>query len=198
MRSLLAVVLDVCPQDALKVPTPEDEDVIQTLGANGAHEPLGEGVGSRCPNGRSDHPDALAVEHLIERARELRVSVAHEEPDVPEPFPDREVPRLLGDPGGVGSATSGVNAMWSETISRSKPRPSTVCAQLCSTLGLVPGPKFGTFTPIRTGSGYPVITSTGRESSRRSGRSAVDLRVALPGDDDRLLKRVSKIRVLLV
>jgi len=63
MRSLLAVVLDVCPQDALKVPTPEDEDVIQTLGANGAHEPLGEGVGSRCPDGRSDHPDALAMEH---------------------------------------------------------------------------------------------------------------------------------------
>ena len=27
-------------QDALKVPTPEDEDVIQTLGANAAHEPL--------------------------------------------------------------------------------------------------------------------------------------------------------------
>jgi hypothetical protein len=83
MRSLLAVVLDVCPQDALKVPTPEDEDVIQTLGANGAHEPLGEGVGSRCPDGRSDHPDALALEHLIERPRELHVSVAHEEPDVP-------------------------------------------------------------------------------------------------------------------
>lgn len=83
MRSLLAVVLDVCPQDALKVPMPEDEDVIQTLGANGAHEPLGEGVGSRCPDGRSDHPDALALEHLIERPRELHVSVAHEEPDVP-------------------------------------------------------------------------------------------------------------------
>ena len=30
MRSLLAVVLDICPQDALKVPTPEDEDVIVT------------------------------------------------------------------------------------------------------------------------------------------------------------------------
>ena len=102
MRSLLTVVLHVRPQDALEVPTPEDEDVIQTLGANGAHEPLGEGVGSRCPDGRSDHPDALALEHLIERPRELRVPVAHEEPDVPEPFPDRQVPRLLGDPGGVG------------------------------------------------------------------------------------------------
>ena len=28
VRSLLAVVLDVCPQDALELPAPEDEDVI--------------------------------------------------------------------------------------------------------------------------------------------------------------------------
>src|SRR5215469_4174119 len=45
--------------------------------------------------------------------------------------------------------------MWSETISRSKPRPSTVCAQRRNVPGAVPGPKFGTFTPIRTGQDYP-------------------------------------------
>src|ERR1022692_4789039 len=51
--------------------------------------------------------------------------------------------------------------MWSDTISRSKPRPSTVCAQLRSMPGSVPGPKFGTFTPIST-----VQPCLGRSSPR--------------------------------
>src|SRR5580700_3175131 len=46
--------------------------------------------------------------------------------------------------------------MWSDIISRSKPRPSTVSAQRRSTSGSVPGPKFGTFTPSRTGPTYRV------------------------------------------
>src|ERR1700757_1814131 len=62
-----------------------------------------------------------------------------------------------GAGGGYCSATSGVTAMWSEIISRSKPRPSTVCAQWRNTPGSVPGPKFGTFTPIRTRQGYPAV-----------------------------------------
>src|ERR1700761_8822233 len=36
-------------------------------------------------------------------------------------------------------------------MSRPKPRPSAVRAQRRSMAGLVPGPKFGTFTPRRTG-----------------------------------------------
>jgi hypothetical protein len=63
-----------------------------------------------------------------------------------------------GAGGGYCSATSGVTAMWSEIISRSKPRPSTVCAQRRNRPGAVPGPKFGTFTPIRTGQGYRAAT----------------------------------------
>src|SRR5215468_6757504 len=48
--------------------------------------------------------------------------------------------------------------MWSEIISRSKPRPSTVWAQRRNRPGVVPGPKFGTFTPNCTGQGYPATT----------------------------------------
>src|SRR5262249_20078282 len=61
--------------------------------------------------------------------------------------------------------------MWSEIISRSKPRPSTVCAQRRRRPGAVPGPKFGTFTPIRTGQGYPAATPKGmaRGGRRRPG-----------------------------
>src|SRR5262249_45877678 len=48
--------------------------------------------------------------------------------------------------------------MWSEIMSRSKPRPSTVWAQRRNRPGVVPGPKFGTFTPNCTGQGYPATT----------------------------------------
>src|SRR5215831_7727027 len=48
--------------------------------------------------------------------------------------------------------------MWSEIISRSKPRPSTVWAQRRNRPVVVPGPKFGTFTPNCTGQGYPATT----------------------------------------
>src|ERR1700750_1517452 len=65
--------------------------------------------------------------------------------------------------------------MWSDTISRSKPRPSTVSAQRRSTSGFVPGPKFGTFTPSRTASTYRVILpapGAGRPGRGGPGRSS--------------------------
>ncbi len=96
MWSLLDVVSDVSLQRSLEVPTTVDQNVVEALAAHGPHEPLREGVGSRCADRRSDHPGALGLEHLVERSRELGVPVAEKEPDVPEPFVDREVPGLLG------------------------------------------------------------------------------------------------------
>src|SRR5580704_7256307 len=69
--------------------------------------------------------------------------------------------------------------MWSETISRSKPRPSTVWAQRASVSGLVPGPKFGTFTPSRTGSTYRVT----RRPSRPGAVYLKSEQLRTPGHD---------------
>ena len=81
-----------------------------------------------------------------------------------------------GAGGGYCSATSGVTAMWSEIISRSKPRPSTVWAQRRNRPGVVPGPKFGTFTPIRTGQGYRAAAPEGTGT-----RTGLTRRAALTG-----------------
>jgi hypothetical protein len=102
MWSLLCVVGDVGLEYSLEVSRVVDQDVVETLLAHGPHEPLRERVRPRCADRCSDDADALGAEHLVERARELRVSVADEEPGVPEPFVDREVPRLLRDPRRVG------------------------------------------------------------------------------------------------
>ena len=105
------------------------------------------------------------------------------------PVPGLGLPRAAsdrgrGDGGGAGRLTmrpgrgafmigACATAMWSEIISRSKPRPSTVCAQRRSNPGAVPGPKFGTFTPIRTGQGYPHPRRVARETVLRELSTAV-------------------------
>jgi hypothetical protein len=48
MRALGVVVLDVAPQDRLEVAAAEDEEPVETLGADGADEPLGVGVRFGC------------------------------------------------------------------------------------------------------------------------------------------------------
>jgi hypothetical protein len=95
MWSLVDVVGNVGLEHSLEVPTPVDQDVVEALTAHGPHEPLGEGIRTRCADRRSDDPDALGAEHRIERSRELGVSVAQEEPNTRQPLADGEVPRLL-------------------------------------------------------------------------------------------------------
>jgi hypothetical protein len=48
--------------------------------ADGAHEPLGEGVRSGCSRWCADHPHVLGSEHVVEVSGELRVSVSDEQP----------------------------------------------------------------------------------------------------------------------
>jgi hypothetical protein len=102
MRSLLRVVTHVDTEHPIEMPTPADEDVVQAFRADGPHEPLREGIGLRRPDRGADDPDFFRPEYLVERCRELRVPVTDEEPQVPEPSVDREVPRLLRDPRRVG------------------------------------------------------------------------------------------------
>ncbi len=81
MRPLLDVVHEIGLEHAFEVPAPVDQDVVEALAAHGPHEALGNGIRPRRPDRGSDDPDALDPEHRIERSRELRVPVAHQEPD---------------------------------------------------------------------------------------------------------------------
>ena len=47
MRPVAVVVLDVLVDDGFKVTSADDEHAIDKFPANGAHESLGEGVGTR-------------------------------------------------------------------------------------------------------------------------------------------------------
>ena len=102
MWSLLEVMGNVRLENPLEVPTTVDQDVVEALAAHGPHEPLREGIRPRCTDRRPDDPDALGAKHRIEGSRVLGVPVAQEEPDTRQPLLDGEVPRLLGNPGGVG------------------------------------------------------------------------------------------------
>src|SRR5664279_1599052 len=104
MGALPVVVLGVRPQRPIEMPPTEDERPVEAFGPHRLDHALGMGVGVWRPEGRSDHPHPLRAEHRVEWPAELRVPVADEEPDRAGPSVEaqREVARLLGDPGRVG------------------------------------------------------------------------------------------------
>src|ERR1039458_10545467 len=81
MRPVAVVVLNVLVDDGFKVTSADDEHAIDAFPANGAHESLGEGVGTRGPDRRTDGPNALGAGDLVEAGRELGVPVADHELD---------------------------------------------------------------------------------------------------------------------
>jgi hypothetical protein len=48
---MAVVVLDIEMQDANKLPTPSDQEMVQALPAHGANPALGDGIGVRSLNG---------------------------------------------------------------------------------------------------------------------------------------------------
>ncbi len=96
-------MLDVGPKDPFQVAPPLDQRPVQTLGPNGSHPPLGEGIRVRGPDRRADDPGALCLEHGIEGARELRVPVVDQEARGGPLFVEcpGDVSCLLGDPGPI-------------------------------------------------------------------------------------------------
>jgi hypothetical protein len=58
VRSVLVVVLAVDAEHVLEVPSAEDQDPVEAVGADRAHPALGVGVRVRCLDGRVDHSDA--------------------------------------------------------------------------------------------------------------------------------------------
>src|SRR5919106_1625560 len=81
---------------------PEDEDAIEALTPERAHEPLRERVRSRCLDRGANDPWPLGAEHLVEAAHVFGVTVADEEAEGTAVPPGDEGARLLADPGGVG------------------------------------------------------------------------------------------------
>src|SRR5262249_51190026 len=99
MRSASVVVQAVDAQHVGEMPSTEDQDSIEAVGANRANPALGVGIRVRRPDGRADHSDAFAPEDLIEAVAELRVTIVNEEPErlLLTELHD-EVAGLLGDP----------------------------------------------------------------------------------------------------
>jgi hypothetical protein len=73
---VIVVVREVLGEDMLETTPTEDENSVEALPADAAHEPLGDRVRSRGPDRRPDDPDALGAEHVVEAGGELRVPIA--------------------------------------------------------------------------------------------------------------------------
>src|SRR4029077_12137090 len=97
--SMLVVVLPVDAEHVFEMPSTEDEDPVEAIGANGANPALGVSICVRRLDRRADHSDAFAPEDLIEGVVELRVAVVNEEPErlLLTKF-HHQVASLLGDP----------------------------------------------------------------------------------------------------
>ena len=70
------VVVGEDAEDALEVPSVDDQEPIETLSADGADEALGGRVRSRRSHGCLDGSDAFVGEDGVEVAREFAVAVA--------------------------------------------------------------------------------------------------------------------------
>src|SRR3954452_20638761 len=78
---------------------PERQQPVQTLGAHGSDEALGEPVRLRRPRRRLHDPDALITEELVEGSAVLAVAIADQEADALLREIEAHVARVLRDPG---------------------------------------------------------------------------------------------------
>jgi hypothetical protein len=91
MWPLAVVVSHVETEDALEVAAVEDQQPVQALRTDCAHEALGDRVRLRRPYRRLHDPNALAAEDFIERPAALAVPVTDQEPI---PFSEKSRARL--------------------------------------------------------------------------------------------------------
>jgi hypothetical protein len=68
MRTVPVVVPDLDPKDLLEVAAPNNEQPVQTLGADRAHPALGVGVRPWCPYWRDQDLGAFVADHVVEGA----------------------------------------------------------------------------------------------------------------------------------
>jgi hypothetical protein len=118
VRSRGVVMVGVLAEHPLEVPATEDQQPIQALTPDRADLAFGDRVRARRPDRRPDHAHAFGSEHVVERARELGVSIADQHRGVDArlvPVP-HEVAGLLGHPrGGRGAVQPATNTrrVWS-------------------------------------------------------------------------------------
>lgn len=72
--ALAVVVAGVDAEHVLEVAPADDQQPVETFGADRAHEALGVGVRLRCTDRRVDDLDPLAEEDLVEGCAELAVA----------------------------------------------------------------------------------------------------------------------------
>jgi hypothetical protein len=77
---MAVVVLDVDEQDANKLTTPGDQEVVQALLAHGADPALGDGVGVGSLDRRANDLGTEPPPDIVEGPGELAVTVAEQEP----------------------------------------------------------------------------------------------------------------------
>jgi hypothetical protein len=94
----------------------DDQEPVKTLRSDGTDEAFGVGVGLWRANGRVDHPDPFAPEHLVKGCSEFAVAIVDQEAHPLEQAAEAEVARLLNDPpcGRVRGATCQVDAAPAE------------------------------------------------------------------------------------
>ena len=86
MRPVPVVVLDVDSENLLQVPATHDEQPVQALGPHGPDPALGVGIGVRRLQRRDQHLGVLRIEHVVEPAAELRVTITNKDADPASSF----------------------------------------------------------------------------------------------------------------
>src|SRR5205814_35592 len=100
VRPVAIVVGDEASQDVLEMLFVQDQQPVETLRANGAHEALRHAVRLRRPERRTNNLVPNAAKYFVETGRELLVPVANQ---IPEPLwavaqAPRQLAGLLGHP----------------------------------------------------------------------------------------------------
>jgi hypothetical protein len=79
MWAVAVVVLDEDAEHAVELAPVEDEEPVETLGADGANEALGDRIRLGRPDRCPDDLDAFTAEDGVEVTRELTVAIADQE-----------------------------------------------------------------------------------------------------------------------
>jgi hypothetical protein len=114
--SRVVVVSRLGAKHVLEMSAADDQQPVETLGADGADEALGVGVCLWRTDRRMDHVDTFAAEDLVEGCTELAVPVMDQEARPLEDAGEAEVAGLLRNPGAgrVGRAAGDMDTTASE------------------------------------------------------------------------------------
>ena len=78
MRPMSVVMINEDAKHALEMLGIEDQEAVQTFGADRPYETLRHPVRLRRTKRRANHPDPVAAEYLVETGREFLVSIANQ------------------------------------------------------------------------------------------------------------------------